>query len=143
MTDSAQTQCIDAPAYSRVSREKEGLILKLAEAGKTQVEIAKITDVSQPTVSRTLAAYADTRVHAKALLNKHASRLAERVVKDANVAESLEVLERIEVIAAKKQDSRGSQVTIVIGMPGQPAGPDPVIVTDTLLSPERHIELTE
>lgn len=128
IADSFLDQRIDTPKYTRVSREKEGAILKLAALGKNQVEIAEIIGVSQATVSRTLSELADTRDHAKAILNKSAHTLAERVIKQANVAESLDVLERIEVIAPKKQDSnRSAGVTIVIGMPNQPAGPDPVI----------------
>lgn len=131
---------IHEPKYTRVSRQKETLILKLSEAGKSQTEIAGIVGVSQPTVSRTLAEFVDTRIVAKALLNRHATALAERVIKEANVAESIDVLERIEVLAPKQANSaHGAAISIVIGMPGSPAGPRPILD----LSPVSSNELTE
>ena len=116
------------PNLSRLSRTEEMLILQLHAEGKTQVAIAQVIGCSQPTVHRVVGAFADTKILAKAVLNKSALALAERVVKRANVAESLEVLERIDVIAPKKQDvGRGVGVNIVIGMPGSPAGHSPSI----------------
>lgn len=131
----SEAQRIDEPKYARTSRATEGLILKLSEAGKTQTEIAAIVGVNQSTVSRTLSELTDARYLAKAILHRGATKLAERIVKDANVAESIEVLERIEVIKPKQQaDSGGGRVQILIGMPGQPAGPLPVIVQSDGLS---------
>jgi predicted transcriptional regulator len=131
-------QRIDAPKYSRVSREKESAILKLAALGKTQTEIADIVGVSQPTVSRTLSEFADTREHAKAILNKSAARLAERVVDRADVAESLDVLERIDVIRAKERDSGAhGGVMVVVNMPGQLEHQPPAI--DLSLVPRNEL----
>ena len=131
---------IETPKYTRVSREKEAAILKLAAIGKTQTEIADAVGVSQPTVSRTLSEFADSREHAKAILNKSAARLAERVAEQANVAESLDVLERIDVIRAKERDSGAhGGVQVVVMMPGQAQLEPPVID----LSPVPRNQLTE
>ena len=131
---------IDAPKYSRVSREKESAILKLSALGKTQTEIAQAVGVSQPTVSRTLSEFADTRAYASAILNNNAARLAERVIKHANVEESLDVLERIDVIRAKERDNGAhGGVQVVVLMPGQAQHTPPVID----LSPVPRTELGE
>ena len=145
MSESLTPQAPPKPIrdYSRLSRTEESLILQLHAEGKTQVAIAQVLGCSQPTVSAVLKAYSDTKFLAKRVLDNSAIALAERVVKHANVAESLDVLERIDVIAPKKQDAgRSGQVTIVIGMPGQPAGPEPIVSTDSVLSPERLNELS-
>lgn len=129
-------QRIDAPKYKRVSRAAEALILKLAEAGKSQTEIAQIVGVSQPTVSRTLAEFADTRVVAKAVLNKHAKTLAERVVKDADVSQSLEVLDRLDVAPKRRDETHSTQVMVVV----QTQSVIPGIQT---LSPVSHKEIQD
>ena len=144
MSESLAPQAPTKPIrdFSRLSRTEESLILQLHAEGKTQVAIAQVLGCSQPTVSAVLKAYSNTKFLAKRLLDNSAATLAERVVKHANVAESLDVLERIEVIAPKKQDTgRSGQVTVVIGMPGQPAGPEPIITIETSLSPETFNEL--
>ena len=117
---------IETPKYSRVSRATESLILKLSENNKTQQEIAAIVGVSQATVSRTLSEFADTRHIAKALLHNGASVLAKRVIENANVEESLEVLDRLDV-AAKRQESKGTSISIEVCMPGQGTRHPPVI----------------
>lgn len=82
----------------------------------------------QSTVSKWLSALADPVEDARHILRNSSPKLAERVVKDANVAESLDVLERLEVIAPKKGDNGArTGVQIVIGMPGAPAGPAPIL----------------
>lgn len=123
------------PDHSRLSRTEEILILQLHAEGKTQTAIAQVIGCSQPTVSRVVNDYTDSRVLAKAVLHKNAQALAERVVKHANVEEALEVLERIEVVAPKRQEQRAGNVSIVIGMPGQAAGVAPVIDVSASLSP--------
>ena len=107
-------QRIDRPKYRRVSRQLEGLILKLAEAGKTQTEIAAIVHVSQPTVSRTLDELSDTRIIAKAILNNGSKRLAQRIVKHADVDQALEVLDRIDVAPKRRDEPSSSQVMVIV-----------------------------
>ena len=121
-----------------LSRDEVATIRQLAKLGKTQVEIAQVLGCHQSTVSKWLSALADPVEDARHILRNSSPKLAERVVKDANVAESLDVLERLEVIAPKQRDSGAhGNVQIVIGMPNQPAGPAPVID----LSPVPRVQL--
>jgi DNA-binding transcriptional regulator LsrR (DeoR family) len=112
--EALETQRISAPRYKRVSRQLEGLILKLAEAGKTQMEIAAIAQVSQSTVSRTIDELTDTRVVAKAILHNRAKFLAERVIKNADVDQALEVLDRIDVAPKRRDEPSASQVMVIV-----------------------------
>lgn len=130
----------DTPAYQRLSRATEGLILKLSDEGKTQHQVAQMVGCSQATVSRTLAAFQDTRALAKSHLHNNAIRLAERVIKQANVEESLEVLDRLDV-APKKERGGNSHtgVQVIVNMPGQSSSKPPVID----LSPVAHQQLAQ
>lgn len=116
------------PDRSRLTRAEVGALLNLHKAGKTQVEIAQALGIDQSNVSRWLDKLVDTTELAKHTLRNSASTLAKRVVKNANVEESLEVLDRLEVLPKRQTEARAGGVNIVIGMPGQPAGPDPVVV---------------
>lgn len=125
---------------SRLTRAEVGALLNLHRAGKTQVEIAQVLGIDQSNVSRWLDKLIDTTEVAKHTLRNGAQKLAERVVKHANVEESLEVLDRLDVAPKRQIEGNGSKVNIVIGMPGQPAGPDPFV---NALSPETNVKLTE
>ena len=107
---------------SRLTIAETGLCLQLANEGLTQTAIAQRLACSQATVSRTLKAFTDTRELAKRRLHGSADRLVRRVIAKADVEESLELLDRIDV-APKRQASAGQGVNIVIGMVGQPIGP--------------------
>ncbi len=115
---------------SKLSLDRVGLILALNREGKTQTLIAQTLGIDQSTVSNTLMRLADTRDVAKARINAAAQKLAERVVKHADVDQSLEILDRISVIEKRQQQTGHATVAVVIGMPGQPAGVDPLQVID-------------
>ena len=126
--------------YSRLTHADTALILKLADDGRTQPEIAQLIGCHKSTVSRTLAEFADTRVTARRLLHRHAQTFTERVIADADVDQALEVLDRIGV-AERRRDTTGTdtRVSIVIGMPQHTIGPDPVIT----LTPSNDKALSE
>jgi predicted transcriptional regulator len=105
--------------YTRLNRAEVGSILKLHEAGKTQVEIAQILGCSQPTVSRWLDELVDTRELAKHTLRSGAEKLAERIVKQADVEQALEVLDRLDVAPKKRDTHLGNAIQIVVNTPGQ------------------------
>jgi predicted transcriptional regulator len=84
----------------------------------TQTKIAQLIGCSQPTISYVLSEFQDTRHLARAILHRDAHKFAQRIVDDANVEESLEVLDRLDV-AAKRQESKGHTISIVVAMPGQ------------------------
>ncbi len=117
--------------YSRLTPADVALILKLADDGRTQTYIAQQIGCHQSSVSDVLATFTDTREAAKRLAHNAAEKLTKRVIDDANVDQSLEVLDRIGVIEKRQMDGgRGGSVNIVIGLPGAPAGPDPVITVE-------------
>lgn len=128
------------PDRSRLTRAEVAALLNLHRAGKTQVEIAQALGIDQSNVSRWLDKLIDTTEVAKHTARNAAQKLVERVIKHSNVEESLEVLDRIDVLPKRQIEGNRSQVNIVIGMPGQPAGPDPLLVA---LSPEPKDQLAE
>jgi predicted transcriptional regulator len=115
------------PDYSRLSYSEIALAVKLREDGLTQDQIAQRLGCSQPTICQLLKEFSDTRPLAKLKANNLALKLLQRVEQQANVEESLEVLDRTGVIEKRQVDTgRGGNVNIVIGMPGAAAGPDPL-----------------
>jgi hypothetical protein len=104
------------------------VVRSLLKDGLTPAEIVDKTGLDLAGVDHIATTLKDTRDAAKELLHGHAHVFAERVVKDADVDQSLEVLDRLDVAPKKQQDvGRGGHVNIVIGMPGQAAGPDPFL----------------
>jgi predicted transcriptional regulator len=91
------------------------LILALAKKGLTQTEIAKRLQVNQATISRVLSEWDDSRALAKAKLRAGAAELAQRVIEKANVAESLDVLSRLDVLP-KEQATNDSGVKVFVGV---------------------------
>lgn len=105
------------PNFSRLTKEDIALMLKLRDAGKTQVEIAQVIGCSQPTVSQTLAEFIDTRLEAANILRGGASELAKRIVKKAGPMVALETLRDLEVSQKRAPDQgKGGGVTVVIGV---------------------------
>lgn len=80
--------------------------------------IAKRLDRTPVAVRRFLKQYTSTVRQARQYFEAQAEKLAKRVVKHANVDQSIEVLDRIDVIPKKVQEA-GMQFNVVVGMPGQ------------------------
>lgn len=108
------------PDPNRLSRHDEAMILKLAEDGRTQTEIAQLIGTTQPTVSRVLSAFGDTRSLAKRIAHNAAAKLTKRVIDDADVDQALEVLDRIGVMEKRDTSGKGQTINIVAGaiLPG-------------------------
>lgn len=118
--------------YNRLTQADIALILRLADDGQTQTFIAKQIGCSQSTVSDTLSTLSSTKDIAKRLADNAAEKLTKRVIDDADVDQCLEVLDRIGVLEKRQHEAgKGSNVMIVIGQPGQPAGPAPLILDVT------------
>jgi hypothetical protein len=116
------------PDYTRLSRAEVASVVALHRAGKTQTEIALTLGCNTSTVSRWLNQLGDTTELAKQKLRAGSAELVDRVLKRADIDQSLEVLDRLDVAPKRERNaSNGNQVNIVIGMPGAPAGPDPMI----------------
>lgn len=114
--------------HSHLTREEIALVRQMYRAGKTQVDIAQFLGCSQPTVSKWLEVVNDPLDDAKHILREGSPDLAKRILKDADVEESLEVLDRLGVAEKRNTDSnRAGTVQVIIGMPGSSAGPAPLI----------------
>ena len=114
------------PRYTRLSRGQELAILKHSAEGKTQTAIAHFLGLNQSTVSRVLSAYEDTRDLAKLKLNQASIDLAERAIKEADVDQALELLDRLDVAPKRQQQTGQTGITITLGMAQQVIGPDPM-----------------
>lgn len=104
--------------------DEKTAILTLASKGRTIPQIAKSVNRAESTIARFLVRMSDTSVLAKATLKAGAVRLAERVVKHADVEESIEVLSRpgMDVLqpaaAAGISGGFGIQVSVGVGSCG-------------------------
>lgn len=125
--------------YSRLSDAEEIAAFRLRAAGKTQTEIAKALGCDQSSVSRCLQKYDDTRDAAKAILHNNAKRLAERVANAANVEESLEVLDRLDVLVKRQETVKGPSVVVL--MPGQTQMQAPILDLSPVLDQHTTREL--
>ena len=140
MSEPQTTTSEPAPLYqpSRSTKHKGvtttdiALMVQLAEEGKTQAEIAQRLGLSQPTVHYHLSQFAKpTRELAERLMDASLLNDAQRL---NDIAEKGAADEAIKAIKLKWQarkmvdDAKSNSnigIQVVIGMPGQPAGPDP------------------
>lgn len=138
--DQAQSRQSEAPKYTRLTQDEILAIIDLLALKKPHIEIAHTLNRSQSTISEFAAKLTDRRAEATLRLRNAMPELVERFVNRAGPPELLEVFDREDVSKRKQVDTgRGATVNIVVGMPGQPAGPDPIIV----LSPTNTQQLTE
>ena len=129
---------------NRLDRDNVALLLQLHKAGKSQVEIAQVLGIDQSNVSRWLAKLVDTTDLAKHTLRNGANTLAERVIAKSDAAESLEVLERIGVVAPKQgNDGAHRGVQVIVMTSGQGQLEPPVIDLSNTLSPPVTREIPE
>ena len=105
------------------------LTLQLHNQGKPQTEIAKIMGVTQSAVSRVLSKFPDTRKIARAMITASAVQMVHHTMKAAKIAAdggdatpALEVLDRLDVLSAKRSatpSTAGSRVVVIVGgVPG-------------------------
>lgn len=116
------------PAEDKPSAIRDAKVLSLDKQGFTQTEIAQKLGVSQATISRILDRYVDTRELARLRLHNSAAALADRVIQEADVEQSLEVLDRIDVVAKRQGEGRNTGgVQVLILQAGQTQLSPPVI----------------
>lgn len=120
------------PKYTRLTHAEERRIVRLAEEGLTQMQIAEAVGRAQSTISDVLSDYTPTTDLAKlraeaaalqavsGLVNGMAGALADGDTKPTELVLELAGLR-------KKGDEGGSRtaVQVVVGMPGQQAYHDP------------------
>lgn len=94
-------------------------------------EYAKTRDVgmvaaslnrSEDSMRRFLQRYQSTSAGARLTLEAGAEKLAKRIIKDANVEESLEVMDRLDILSKKADKAPPvSSFSIIVGMPSTSA----------------------
>lgn len=101
---------------SHLTARELGWVLKLADDGLTQTEIAQRLNCSQATISRVLSDFDDTRTIARKRLHASADAIAERLTKTKHAPTMLEVLRDVGV-TEKQAPSAGSKggVTVLVG----------------------------
>lgn len=99
-------------------------ILHLAkDLNYSMVKIGAEIGRDPDTVSRFLHGFKSTAHLARQYFDVEAYQLAQKVVKDANVDQALEILDRADVLTKKRDPSEGGRPSVVVcvGMPGAPA----------------------
>lgn len=94
------------------------VILEMAIADLGPTIIASRIGRSVQTVSKFLSQYRSTSVLGRAYLESKAEKLARRIVKSATVEESMEVLDRLDVLNKKREDrsaGNNQQFNIIVG----------------------------
>jgi len=104
----------DSPSYSRLTDADRITILKLADLGLTQVEIAQRLGRAQSTISDVLALYTDTTIEAKRYLRASAMRLATRLVEKGSPKTDVQALKGLAVL----EEERSTGLVIQIGGTG-------------------------
>ena len=102
----------------RLDAEEKAQIVKLDRENLGTGQIAHAIGRPPQTVSGYLRRHRSTVTEARQYFESKAEQLARRVVKHADVDQSIDVLDRIDVIP-KKEHATGVQFNVVIGMPGQ------------------------
>ena len=125
------------PSYKRATLREEAKIYRLALDGHTQVQIAQLMNLSQATVSRTLADWGDTKQAAQDYLASKALDVAARAVTESD---PLDLLERIDVVKGKGGDKSGSGLTIQIGIAMPDLSPATTLSSPTFATKAVEVE---
>lgn len=110
-----------APAYTFLSPEEKAIIVELHHEGVGRRRISEIIGREPSTVIRFLQRYSSTTTASRMYFEANADRLARRVVKNANVDQSMEVLNRLDVLPEKDRKGgaeTGPRFNVMIGVPG-------------------------
>ena len=117
-----------------LSKRDLGLMIQYRADGLSTTKIAQRLGVSHSAISQQLAQYTDdrdlTRLRAQAATGELWQDVREgtRLAALAGRPEpAIRLLEKLEVLPKDQVADQRSAIQIVIGMPGKPAGPDPMI----------------
>jgi len=118
-------------AKSEMARRRKGqalnseelrMMLVLHQKGVSQWDIAKQLNCNQSCISRNLMIWQDTKIEARAHLDRSARKLAEKLVDTADNEQILEILDRTDVLAKKRTVDESSRVNVMIGIALPKAG---------------------
>jgi len=105
------------PRQGRLTSDERAKALGMYATGMTVAQIGRAMDRPYGHISRLVHQYRSTVKAARQYFEANAERLARRVVKQANVDQSIDVLDRIDVIPQQVSRS-GAQFQVFIGTPG-------------------------
>lgn len=121
---------------TNLTDEERAEILRLTTSTDwSATKIAKELGRCPKTVATFLASFKSTGALARAYFEKESYGLAQRVVEQADVDQSLDVLDRLDILPKKRGEESGRpSVVVCVGMPGAPAlmPPAQVFVTRAL-----------
>jgi transcriptional regulator with XRE-family HTH domain len=125
---------------SQLTDDDKALVLTLAQRDLSQAEIAHIVGCHQTSVGRWLSKFDSTVTVARKRGLNRALEVVEaafdgavKAAKDGKPEHAMELADRVGAVLKRQAEASSSQVQIVIGMPGQPAGPAPIFTE--LVSP--------
>jgi len=119
-----------------LTQDQIAKILRLSDEGLTQVQIADAIGVDNSTICRTLANFQDTTDLASRRFKASAIQTAERLIAIAEKSADEDAVIKAAKVGLEVAGLTGQRVTgagpiaiqVNVGMPGQPAGPDPLMV---------------
>ena len=98
--------------------------LELWAETKDRAIVATKMGRSEESVKKFLTRYFSTTLGARMKLEAGAEKLADNIVKNANVEESLEVMDRLGILEKKRDESApATSFNLIIGMPSTAAQP--------------------
>lgn len=117
-----------APKY--LSTEEKLAILEMHSRRYATEVIASRLARSPETIRKFLSDYKPTTTLARAYFESNAEKLAARIVKHADIDQSLEIMDRLDVLNAKRKDTSNTQTqfNVIVGVPGNSQTPSSIPV---------------
>ena len=123
--EQAEVLELDLHRKSRMlSANEKAIVIQMFHAGASRKAIARAIDRKPDVIAKFLSRYTSTVLTSKLYFQANADKLARRVIREANVEESLEVLDRLDVLAKKTREAPpvGPQFNVFVGMPSRGNG---------------------
>ena len=112
-------------SYTHLTDAERVAILYLIELQKSDAEIARVLNRAQSTITEFRHTLVDRTRIAKLRLRNVMPDLVDKFAAEAKPEDILEAFDREGVSEKRQTESQNTNFHIVVGMPGQPAGPDP------------------
>ena len=123
--------------------EEKALIVELKSLGMSRRKIAQTLKRDVHHIGQFLKRYTPATRLSRMYFEANADVLAKRIVKHANVTESLEVMDRLDILAKKQREGAaapGPSFQVFVGMPGQGTPvPSPREIFDARASESRKV----
>lgn len=126
----AELEEVKKAAPKFLSTEEKLAILEMHSRQYAVEVIASRLSRSPETIRKFLSDYKPTTTLARAYFESRAEILAARVVKHADVDQSLEIMDRLDILNAKRKDAASTQTqfNVIVGVPGNSQTPSAIPV---------------